>query len=61
MPATVHRIPPNPVDGISMMYTFDKANANAPSVRKTQYFEMLGMRGLYHEEWMASTTPPFVP
>jgi arylsulfatase len=61
VPDTVNGIPQKPVDGISMMYTFDKANANAPSVRKTQYFEMLGMRGLYHEGWMASTTPPFVP
>jgi arylsulfatase len=61
MPDIVNGIPQKPVDGISMMYTFDKANASAPSVRKTQYFEMLGMRGLYHEEWMASTTPPFVP
>jgi len=61
MPDTVNGIPQKPVDGISMLYTFDKANANAPSVRKTQYFEMLGMRGLYHEGWMASTTPPYVP
>ena len=61
MPDTVNGIPQKPVDGISMLYTFDKVNANAPSVRKTQYFEMLGMRGLYHEGWMASTTPPYVP
>ena len=61
MPDTVNGIPQKPVDGISMMYTFDKAHANSPSVRKTQYFEMLGMRGLYHEGWMASTTPPYVP
>ena len=61
IPDTVNGIPQKPVEGLSMMYTFDKANANAPSVRKTQYFEMLAMRGLYHEGWMASTTPPFVP
>jgi arylsulfatase len=61
VPDTVNGIPQKPVEGLSMMYTFDKANANAPSVRKTQYFEMLAMRGLYHEGWMASTTPPFVP
>ena len=29
--------------------------------RSTQYFEMLAMRGIYHDGWMASTTPPFVP
>jgi len=61
VPDTVNGIPQKPVEGLSMMYTFDKANATAPSVRKTQYFEMLAMRGLYHEGWMASTTPPFVP
>ena len=61
IPDTVNGIPQKPVEGLSMMYTFDKTNANAPSVRKTQYFEMLAMRGLYHEGWMASTTPPFVP
>jgi arylsulfatase A-like enzyme len=32
-----------------------------PSARKTQYFEILAMRGIYHDGWMASTTPPFVP
>jgi arylsulfatase A-like enzyme len=61
IPDTVNGVPQKPVEGLSMMYTFDKANTNAPSVRKTQYFEMLAMRGLYHEGWMASTTPPFVP
>ena len=60
-PDTVNGIPQKPIDGVSMVYTWDKTNATAPSVRKTQYFEMLAMRGLYHEGWMASTTPPFVP
>jgi arylsulfatase A-like enzyme len=61
MPATVAGITQKPMDGVSMVYTFDKANASAPSRRTTQYFEMLAMRGIYHEGWMASTTPPFVP
>ncbi|HTO11556.1 MAG TPA: arylsulfatase [Candidatus Binatia bacterium] len=61
MPDTVAGIPQRPLDGVSMVYTFDKANAGAPSRRTTQYFEMLAMRGIYHEGWMASTTPPFVP
>jgi arylsulfatase A-like enzyme len=60
-PETVDGIPQKPIEGVSMVYTFDKANANAPSTRKTQYFEMLGLRGIYHDGWMASTTPPFVP
>jgi arylsulfatase len=60
-PETVDGVPQRPIEGVSMVYTWDKANANAPSTRKTQYFEMLAMRGIYHDGWMASTTPPFVP
>jgi arylsulfatase len=41
-----------------MAYTFDKANANAPSKRDTQYFEMVGYRAIYHDGWVAATTPP---
>ena len=61
MPESVDGIPQRPIEGVSMAYTWDKANANASSRRKTQYFEMLSMRGIYHDGWMASTTPPFVP
>jgi arylsulfatase len=61
MPENVEGVPQKPIEGVSMMYTFDKANASAPSKRTTQYFEMLAMRGIYHDGWMASTTPPFVP
>jgi hypothetical protein len=35
-----------------MAYTFDKANANAPSTHKTQYFEMMDVQGLYNDGWM---------
>jgi hypothetical protein len=44
-----------------MMYTFDKANADAPSKRDTQYFEMVGNRAIYHDGWIAATTPPAAP
>ena len=43
-----------------MAYTFDQANAKAPSKHDTQYFEMAGNRGIYHDGWMANTTP-FAP
>ena len=46
-----------PIEGVSMAYTFDKANANAPSTRTTQYFEMFGNRAIYHDGWIAATTP----
>ena len=44
-----------------MFYTFDSANANAPSKRDTQYFEMVGNRAIYHDGWVAATTPPAPP
>jgi len=60
-PEMVDGIKQKPIEGVSMMYTFDKANANAPSTRKTQYFEMIANRGIYHEGWYANTTPPHGP
>jgi arylsulfatase A-like enzyme len=54
-PDIVDGIKQSPVEGVSMAYTFDKANANAPSTHKTQYFEMLGDRALYQDGWIAST------
>ena len=59
-PDTVDGITQKPIEGVSMAYTFDKANANAPSKRDTQYFEMAANRGIYHDGWMANTTP-FAP
>ena len=44
-----------------MAYTWDKANANAPSRQTTQYFEMLGNRAIYHDGWIAATTPATLP
>jgi arylsulfatase len=60
-PEEINGIKQKPIEGVSMAYTFDKANANAPSKRDTQYFEMLGNRAIYHDGWIASTTPPAAP
>jgi arylsulfatase len=60
-PATVNGIAQKPIEGVSMAYTFDSANANAPSKRDTQYFEMFGNRALYHDSWIATTVPPQPP
>jgi arylsulfatase A-like enzyme len=60
-PQMVNGIKQKPIEGISMAYTFDKANANAPSKRKTQYFEMIANRGIYNDGWYANTTPPHGP
>jgi arylsulfatase len=62
-PTVVDGIPQKPIEGVSMVYTFDKANANAPSTRHTQYFEMMGDHAIYHDGWIASTKvmrPPWV-
>src|SRR5271169_3936156 len=60
-PEVVNGIKQKPIEGVSMAYTFDKANANAPSTRTTQYFEMIANRGIYHDGWYANTTPPHGP
>ena len=60
-PDMVNGIQQKPIEGISMMYTFDSANATAPSKRDTQYFEMVGNRAIYHDGWIAATTPPSPP
>jgi arylsulfatase len=56
-PTMVNGIGQRPIDGVSMAYTWDKGNAKAPSRHKTQYFEMMGNRALYHDGWVACTTP----
>src|SRR5437764_7482118 len=60
-PELVNGIKQKPIEGVSMAYTFDKANADAPSKHETQYFEMVGNRAIYHDGWMAATTPPVAP
>jgi arylsulfatase A-like enzyme len=60
-PDEVKGIKQKPIEGVSMLYTFDSANANAPSKRDTQYFEMVGNRAIYHDGWIAATTPPSPP
>jgi arylsulfatase A-like enzyme len=62
-PEVVDGIGQSPVEGVSMVYTFDDKNADAPSTHKTQYFEMMGDHAIYHEGWIASTKvmrPPWI-
>lgn len=56
-PIMVDGIAQKPIEGVSLAYTFDKANANVPSTHKTQYFEMMGVQGLYNDGWMLSAVP----
>ena len=60
-PTMVNGIAQRPWDGVSMVYTWDKANADAPSTRKIQYFEIFGNRALYQDGWMAVTNPEVTP
>jgi arylsulfatase A-like enzyme len=60
-PATVDGVAQKPIEGVSMAYTFDQANATAKSKRDTQYFEMFANRGIYNNGWYACTTPPAPP
>jgi arylsulfatase A-like enzyme len=60
-PVMVDGVGQKPIEGVSMAYTFDKANTNAPSRHKIQYFEMLGVQGLYRDGWMLSAVPIRAP
>src|SRR5450631_3928642 len=60
-PVMVDGIAQKPIEGVSMAYTFDKANAKAPSTHHTQYFEMLSVQGLYNDGWMLSADPIRAP
>ena len=60
-PNMVNGVAQRPMDGVSMTYSFPKAAEATPSTHQTQYFEILGNRALYHEGWMASTTPAAPP
>jgi arylsulfatase len=62
-PDNIDGIKQKPMEGVSMVYTFKKANTNAPSTHHTQYFEMMGDHAIYHDGWIASTKvmrPPWV-
>jgi hypothetical protein len=56
-PDFVDGVAQKPIEGVSLAYTFDKENANAPLPHHRQYFEMAGVRGLYQDGWMLSAVP----
>jgi arylsulfatase A-like enzyme len=60
-PDMINGIKQAPIEGVSMAYTWDKENANAPTTHTTQYFEMLGNRAIYQDGWVAATTPATLP
>jgi arylsulfatase len=60
-PEMIDGIAQRPIEGTSMAYTWDKANADAPTRHTTQYFETIGNRAIYHDGWVAATTPVTLP
>lgn len=60
-PKFFNGIPQKPIEGVSMVYTFDKTGKKATDKHNTQYFEMFGHRAMYDDGWMASAFHNRVP
>ena len=58
-PDVLNGVKQKPIEGTSLAYSFDKPTA--PARHTTQYFELMSNRGIYHDGWMASTTPKRLP
>ncbi|MCB1676316.1 MAG: arylsulfatase, partial [Halioglobus sp.] len=58
-PSVVNGVEQDPIDGVSIKYTF--ADAAAEGTKRTQYFEIYGSRGIYHNGWFASAFGPRIP
>ena len=58
-PASSTAFPQGPFDGVSFATTFD--DAKAKEVKHTQYFEIMGSRGIYHDGWFADAFGPRLP
>jgi len=58
-PKVVNGFPQDPIQGVSMAYTFDDAKAKGRLL--TQYFEIMGSRGIYHDGWFAGARGPREP
>jgi arylsulfatase A-like enzyme len=58
-PERVDGVVQEPIEGVSMLYSFD--DAEKPSNHRTQYFEILANRGIYHDGWVASCFHGRVP
>jgi arylsulfatase len=52
-PRIVNGTPQRPIEGVSMVYSWD--DARSPSRHQIQYFEMFGNRGVYFDGWFAGT------
>jgi arylsulfatase A-like enzyme len=59
LPSVVNGIKQDSMDGVSFASTFN--DVKAKEVRHTQYFEVMGSRGIYHDGWFAGAFGPRVP
>lgn len=59
LPQVIDGFEQDPIDGISLEYTF--ADAKAPEQKHTQFFDIMGSRGIYHDGWFACTFGPRIP
>jgi len=53
VPEEHHGVPQQPMDGVSLMYSFD--NPDAPNAKERQYYEMFGNRAIWADGWKAVT------
>jgi len=58
-PKVVNGFPQDPIEGVSLAYTFDDPDAEGRL--HTQYFEIMGSRGIYHDGWFADAIGPRLP
>ena len=58
-PETINGFKQVPMNGKSLLYTLN--NPDAPEQHKTQYFEVIANQGIYHEGWIANSTPKRLP
>ena len=58
-PKVVDGFAQDPIDGVSLAYTF--ADAQAPTHKQKQYFDNNGSRGIYRDGWFAGTFGPVTP
>ena len=59
LPRTVSGIEQDPIDGVSLAYSFGDPTAKGRLL--TQYFEIMGSRAIYHDHWLACAFGPRVP
>jgi arylsulfatase len=58
-PRVVNGVPQDPIDGVSFAYAIDDRSAEGRL--RTQYFEIMGSRAIYHDDWIACALGPRLP